>query len=171
MPCRYAHEDSYANYELKLKILREKIKKSKQHTFCLQNSCHPQTLSVLKTRANPLGIKIIEGEPNDDTFGCFIQNPDTYGEIHDFEVTYKQISTCHLFETYQSLKDTNERKIFVLNRVFNDNNCEELEDELISKQLHFEVTRQDYYIFKFWQGTDSNNEDIFLTKKIPVKVE
>ncbi len=99
--------------------------------------------------------------------------PDTlnYGEIHDFEVTYKQISTCHLFETYQSLKDTNERKIFVLNRVFNDNNCEELEDELISKQLHFEVTRQDYYIFKFWQGTDSNNEDIFLTKKIPVKVE
>ena len=30
LPCRYAHEDSYANYELKLKILREKIKKSKQ---------------------------------------------------------------------------------------------------------------------------------------------
>ena len=66
-------------------MMAYKIKKSKQHTFCLQNSCHPQTLSVLKTRANPLGIKIIEGEPNDDTFGCFIQNPDTYGEIHDLE--------------------------------------------------------------------------------------
>ena len=66
-------------------MMAYKIKKSKQHTFCLQNACHPQTISVLKTRANPLGIKIIEGEPNDDTFGCFIQNPDTYGEIHDLE--------------------------------------------------------------------------------------
>ena len=66
-------------------MMAYKIKKSKQHTFCLQNTCHPQTISVLKTRANPLGIKIIEGEPNDDTFGCFIQNPDTYGEIHDLE--------------------------------------------------------------------------------------
>ena len=66
-------------------MMAYKIKKSKQHTFCLQNTCHPQTISVLKTRANPLGIKIIKGEPNDDTFGCFIQNPDTYGEIHDLE--------------------------------------------------------------------------------------
>ena len=66
-------------------MMAYKIKKSKQHTFCLQNTCHPQTISVLKTRANPLGIKIIKGEPNADTFGCFIQNPDTYGEIHDLE--------------------------------------------------------------------------------------
>ena len=41
-------------------MMAYKIKKSKQHTFCIQNSCHPQTLSVLKPRANPLGIKIIE---------------------------------------------------------------------------------------------------------------
>jgi len=66
-------------------MMAYKIKKSKQHTFCLQNTCHPQTVSVLKTRANPLGIKIIESEPNEDTFGSFIQNPDTYGEIHDLE--------------------------------------------------------------------------------------
>ena len=66
-------------------MMAYKIKKSKQHTFCLQNTCHPQTVSVLKTRAHPLGIKIIEGKPNEDTFGCFIQNPDTYGEIHDLE--------------------------------------------------------------------------------------
>ena len=62
-----------------------KIKKSKQHTFCIQNSCHPQTLSVLKTRANPLGIKIIIGQPDEDTFGCLIQNPDTYGEIENLD--------------------------------------------------------------------------------------
>jgi len=64
-------------------MMAYKIKKNKQHSFCIQNSCHPQTRSVLNTRAKPLGIKIIEGEPNVDTFGCLIQNPDTYGEIED----------------------------------------------------------------------------------------
>ena len=60
----------------------------KKKTFCIQNSCHPQNLSVLKTRAEPLGIKIIiANAPNEDTFGCLIQNPDTYGEIHNIETT------------------------------------------------------------------------------------
>ena len=53
----------------------------------------------------------------------------------------------------------------------NENNCEDLEDELATKKLPFEVIRQDYYIFKFWQGINANEEDIFLTKRIPVKIE
>ena len=66
-----------------------KIKKSSKFTFCIQNMCHPQTLSVLKTRAKPLGIKIIFDNPNEDTFGCLIQNPDTYGEIADLDKLIK----------------------------------------------------------------------------------
>ncbi len=66
-----------------------KIKKSLKFTFCVQNKCHPQTLSVLKTRANPLGIKIIFDKPDEDTFGCLIQNPDTYGEISDLDSLIK----------------------------------------------------------------------------------
>ena len=65
-------------------MLAFKQKNKKKFTFCIQNKCHPQTLSVLKTRAKPLGIKIlISNEPNNDTFSCLIQNPDTYGEIAD----------------------------------------------------------------------------------------
>ena len=67
-----------------------KIKKSSKFTFCIQNTCHPQTLSVLKTRAKPLGIKIIFNKPNEDTFGCLIQNPDTYGEIADLDKLIQQ---------------------------------------------------------------------------------
>ena len=67
-----------------------KIKKSSRFTFCIQNTCHPQTLSVLKTRAKPLGIKIIFDKPNEDTFGCLIQNPDTYGEISDLDKLIQQ---------------------------------------------------------------------------------
>ena len=65
-------------------MLAFKQTNKKKFTFCIQNSCHPQTLSVLRTRAEPLGIKIlISRKPNDDTFSCLIQNPDTYGEIID----------------------------------------------------------------------------------------
>ena len=67
-------------------MLAYKQSNKKKNTFCIQNNCHPQTLSVLQTRAQPLGIKIISSSvPNDDTFGCLIQNPDTYGEISDLD--------------------------------------------------------------------------------------
>ncbi len=66
-------------------MMSYKIKKDNKKTICIQNKCHPQTLSVLKTRAEPLGIKIIFNDPNEDTFACLIQNPDTYGQIHDLK--------------------------------------------------------------------------------------
>ena len=67
-------------------MLAFKQSNKKKFTFCIQNSCHPQTLSVLKTRAEPIGIKIlISPNANSDTFACLIQNPDTFGEIANLE--------------------------------------------------------------------------------------
>ena len=81
-------DESTAAAEAMMLAYRQTGKKKK--TFCIQNSCHPQNLSVLKTRAEPLGIKIlISNVPDDDTFACLIQNPDTYGEIFDLESTIK----------------------------------------------------------------------------------
>ena len=67
-------------------MLAFKQSNKKKFTFCIQNTCHPQTLSVIKNRAEPLGIKIlISNIPNSDTFACLIQNPDTFGEIVDLK--------------------------------------------------------------------------------------
>ncbi len=67
-------------------MLAYRQSKKLKKTFCIQNSCHPQTLSVLKTRAEPLGINIVVSKnTNSDTFGCLIQNPDTFGEICNIE--------------------------------------------------------------------------------------
>ena len=66
------------------------------NTLCIQNSCHPQTLSVLKTRSEPLGIKIIFDKPDKDTFACLIQNPDTFGEIVDLENLIKDNKSKNL---------------------------------------------------------------------------
>jgi len=51
------------------------------------NDCHPQTLAVLRTRAEPLGIRILTGPVHEFTtetvFAAFIQYPATDGVIHN----------------------------------------------------------------------------------------
>jgi len=58
-------------------------------TFFVSAACHPQTISVLQTRAEPLGIEIIVGdhssfEFHDGVFGVLVQYPDTNGHIEDY---------------------------------------------------------------------------------------
>ena len=51
--------------------------------------CHPQTIAVLRTRATPLGIRLIVGPVREFTeekvFAAFIQYPATDGVLHDLE--------------------------------------------------------------------------------------
>ncbi len=63
--------------------------KNKADAFFVDRGCHPQTIEVLKTRANPLGIElIIEDFRNFDfstpIFGALLQYPTTEGTIHDY---------------------------------------------------------------------------------------
>ena len=57
--------------------------------FLVSDQCHPQTIDVLKTRSEPLGIQLKIQHYNDfifddNVFGVLIQNPDTEGNINDF---------------------------------------------------------------------------------------
>tara|TARA_A100001011_G_scaffold73597_1_gene75520 strand:- start:3919 stop:6741 length:2823 start_codon:yes stop_codon:yes gene_type:complete len=56
--------------------------------FLVSENCHSQTIDVLKTRSEPLGIilkicNITTQDFNDDIFGAIVQYPDTSGSIHD----------------------------------------------------------------------------------------
>jgi len=58
-------------------------------TFFAAEDCHPQTLDVLRTRAEPLGIKIEVGDVecarmDERFFGALVQYPATDGRIRDF---------------------------------------------------------------------------------------
>jgi len=60
-----------------------------KNTFLVSETCHPQTIDVLKTRAEPLEIhlEIVSHNSfdfNDTVFGALIQYPDTEGAILDF---------------------------------------------------------------------------------------
>ena len=57
--------------------------------FFVSSDCHPQTLGVVGTRAEALGIEVVVGdhetfEFSDGVFGALIQYPTTRGEILDY---------------------------------------------------------------------------------------
>ena len=68
--------------------MAQRISKSKVTGFFVDENCHPQNIAVMKTRAQPLGIEVIVGNPDDlDTstvFGAIFQYPGTHGHIRDF---------------------------------------------------------------------------------------
>jgi glycine dehydrogenase len=59
--------------------------------FLVSDSCFPQTLDVLRARAEPLGIEILlapnemmaEAEFGDRVFGALVQTPDEAGRVHN----------------------------------------------------------------------------------------
>ena len=57
--------------------------------FFVSETCHPQTISVLQTRAEPLGIELQIGDHRDVNFdtpilGAIVQYPATDGAIYDY---------------------------------------------------------------------------------------
>ena len=68
--------------------MAERVAKSKAKGFFIDENCHPQNIAVMQTRAEPLGIDVIVGDPEkiDSTkvFAAIFQYPGTYGELTDF---------------------------------------------------------------------------------------
>jgi len=74
-------------------LARRVNKGSDEAVFVIDQKVHPQTISVVSTRAKPLGItvKIVDFSNNDnaladeaEVFGVLVQYPDSSGEIRDY---------------------------------------------------------------------------------------
>ena len=68
--------------------LCRRMSKSKEETFFVDKHCYPQTIEVIKTRAEPIGIKVIVGDISEiekcNFFGVLLQYPGEDGAIRDF---------------------------------------------------------------------------------------
>jgi glycine dehydrogenase len=69
--------------------LAHRVSKSQESVFLVDRRCHPQTLEVLATRAEPLGIDLVIGDVGDlldegDCFGVLVQYPTTDGDVPDW---------------------------------------------------------------------------------------
>ena len=61
-----------------------------RNIFLVSKHCHPQTIDVLKTRSEPLGITIQLCDDGDfifnqNVFGSILQYPDTNGSVNNFQ--------------------------------------------------------------------------------------
>jgi len=69
--------------------LAERSSSVKTKSFFVDHEVHPQTLAVLRTRAEPLGWKLVVGDPltdldGADVLGALLQYPGTTGAVRDF---------------------------------------------------------------------------------------
>lgn len=96
--------------------------------------------------------------------------PDEFelGEVYPITVSYFRSTTCNYFHDFYYLKENNERTVAAIDVVFEENNCETLDDVLVESTFNFIVTSNGSYIFKFWQGEDTNGEDQYLIIEVPV---
>jgi glycine dehydrogenase len=65
-----------------------RVSKTDAMKFFVADSCFPQTIDVLRARAEPLGIELIIGdwrsaEFGPGVFGALVQTPDESGAVHD----------------------------------------------------------------------------------------
>ncbi len=70
-------------------MLERVDRRSDASTFYVAEDCHPQTIEVVKGRAEPIGVTVIVDDPDnftfgDDVFGCLVQYPTTDGAVRDY---------------------------------------------------------------------------------------
>jgi glycine dehydrogenase len=68
--------------------LCQRMAKAKGNVFFVDHQCLPQTIEVIQTRAEPIGVEVVVGEPSQaeqyDCFGVLLQYPGVDGSVTDF---------------------------------------------------------------------------------------
>ncbi|MCC5023438.1 MAG: aminomethyl-transferring glycine dehydrogenase [Candidatus Synoicihabitans palmerolidicus] len=83
-------------------MMAHRLRRGKGSVFFVSEKCHPQTIDIVRTRAEPLGLTIVVGDhtsfiPNAETVGVLVQYPDTSGDIHSFETFF---TAAHAVKAY-----------------------------------------------------------------------
>ena len=64
--------------------------------FLVAETCHPQNIALVQTRAEPLGLEVVVGatdafEIDEQVFGVLVQYPDTNGTVHDYNELVEKV--------------------------------------------------------------------------------
>jgi len=83
-------DEATAAAEAMTLCLGARSRKSTANLFFVSELCHPQTVNVVQTRAEPLGVEVVVGNHeqydfSQETFGVLLQYPTTEGDVLDYE--------------------------------------------------------------------------------------
>lgn len=69
--------------------MARRVAKSRSNRFFVDENCHPQTISVVQTRAETFGFELVvdtlDKLGDQEVFGAILQYPDTHGDIPDLK--------------------------------------------------------------------------------------
>jgi len=78
--------------------MAQRVAKSKAKAFFVEDSCHPQTLAVIRTRAAPLAIEVLTGPAENldpsSVFGAIFQYPGTFGHVRDLSADIARLHSA-----------------------------------------------------------------------------
>ncbi|QED38512.1 hypothetical protein FK178_12650 [Antarcticibacterium arcticum] len=97
--------------------------------------------------------------------------PDSFefGQSYNIEIIYKRPTNCHTFSGLDVARNANVIVIGVVTSYSTGNtNCVDSGNLEASATINFVAERDDFYIFKFWQGKNAAGRDEFLTVEVPV---
>ncbi len=85
-------------------VKNKKNKAVVANRFLVSDRVFPQTISVLKTRAEPLGIDVVvmpfaDFDLSESTFGVLIQYPDSEGSVEDFSALTAEAKSKEIYVT------------------------------------------------------------------------
>src|SRR2546421_7544153 len=72
------------------------VKGGDARAFFVASDCHPQTIEVVRTRAEPLGWRVVVGDPDSfdfktSVFGALVQYPSTDGRVRDLRAFIERV--------------------------------------------------------------------------------
>ncbi len=76
--------------------MAHRVTKSKANAFFVDAQCLPQTIALIRTRAEPLGFEVIAGDPFSElepekVFGAIFQYPGVEGAFQDFTAVIERL--------------------------------------------------------------------------------
>ncbi|MDY3197253.1 MAG: aminomethyl-transferring glycine dehydrogenase [Pseudomonadaceae bacterium] len=75
--------------------LARRVARSPSNAFFIDQDCHPQTISVVRTRAEAFGFELIVGDvaqlQDHPVFGAVLQYTTTWGEVRDLRPLIEQV--------------------------------------------------------------------------------
>lgn len=90
-------------------------------------------------------------------------------QVYEINLTYERLSSCHVYHNiYYNHESAFERTVSVICSVYENNNCEPLDDPNYDVSFNFMPTNVGTYTFYFWQGEDENGESQFITVEATV---
>ncbi|AFU98513.1 aminomethyl-transferring glycine dehydrogenase [Simiduia agarivorans] len=77
-------------------MCKRQMRKNKSETFFVADDTHPQTIAIVKTRAEHFGFNVVVGNPETDLdgldfFGALLQYPGTTGEVKDLTAIINKV--------------------------------------------------------------------------------